>query len=502
VSWGIRGLIEGFYGRPWTWDERAEVMRWSHDRGMTHYVHAPKDDPKHREAWRDPYEPDELDGFRRLVDEGTLAVGFGISPGLSMDYRSSDDLGALGAKVDQVLKVGVDLVCLALDDIPFRAGLGEDHVHVTRWLAEHVGGRASLLLVPTEYVGSRTTPYLEALAAGIPEDVPIAWTGMAVMNDVITADEARARADALGGRLPFLWDNFPVNDGMMVDRLHLGPLWGRDAALPRQCSGYLANPMVQPRASKLPLASVAAFLRGEDPVDAWVLEADALGVRVFAEACDGAVPRALVQNLADKAGMPSWVDAALPLASWLSAAGGCGAADLGDEVGPWVDQVHREARVGLDAVRLLQAIRPGVRLDGAGNGRAVAPDPSSAMNHAGALWFRWPRLWRSSESVMGVRLGFRPALGQRPDGTWRYQPDAMLEDQNAIDALCRLALANLAALDDVGPLVVEVDGTRVPLGDDGSFAAEPGAFVTARSGTLATRVRVPFSPPLDDPRFA
>ena len=91
MGWPIAGIIEGFYGRPWTWDERADVMRWCHDHGMTDYIYAPKDDPKHREQWRDPYDADVLDGFARLVGEKTLRVGFGISPGLSIDCYSDDD---------------------------------------------------------------------------------------------------------------------------------------------------------------------------------------------------------------------------------------------------------------------------------------------------------------------------------------------------------------------------------------------------------------------------
>src|SRR5262245_55193511 len=122
MTWHIGGIIEGFYGRPWSWDERADVMRFCHERGMTHYVDAPKNDPKHRDAWRDHYEGHELDGFARLAGENTLAVGFGISPGLSMDYTSDNDRGALAAKVDQVVGAGIRLVVLALDDIPFGGG--------------------------------------------------------------------------------------------------------------------------------------------------------------------------------------------------------------------------------------------------------------------------------------------------------------------------------------------------------------------------------------------
>ena len=50
------------YGPGDTVQARVEVSRWCADRGMTHYVYAPKDDPKHRERWREPYDAGELDG--------------------------------------------------------------------------------------------------------------------------------------------------------------------------------------------------------------------------------------------------------------------------------------------------------------------------------------------------------------------------------------------------------------------------------------------------------
>jgi hypothetical protein len=423
----IRGLIEGFYGTPWSWDARVDVMRWCHQRGMTHYVYAPKDDPKHRDSWREPYGAETLDGFSRLLAEGGLGVGFAISPGLSIDYASADDRAALAAKVDQVVGLGIDLIVLALDDIPFRDGLGVDHARLTTWLHEHLAGRASLLLVPTEYVGVRHTPYLDAVAEGVPADVPIGWTGVSVVNDEITADDARARAAALGGRAPLLWDNFPVNDGIMVDRMFLGPLWGRDPELVDLCSGYLANPMVQPMASRLPLASIAAWLRGEDPVTAWAKEAEQLGWRVFAEACDGAVPNALVQEVIRGGD----VDA---LATWLEEASRCEAPGLEDEAGPWLEQVHAEAQIGTSALRALGAAR--------------VEDVEHALYGAFALAAQWPAVRRGAVSVMGPRCSFRPVLGQRVDGRWVFDTASLTEDANAIDALVRHALSAAATLHD------------------------------------------------------
>ena len=115
----MRGIVEGFYGPPWTWDDRVEVGRFCAARGMTHYVYAPKDDPAHRHHWRDLYGPEELAGFEAMVADSGLVLGFGISPGLDIDAYSYDDRKALQVKVDQVVDLGAGLVMLAFDDIPF-----------------------------------------------------------------------------------------------------------------------------------------------------------------------------------------------------------------------------------------------------------------------------------------------------------------------------------------------------------------------------------------------
>ncbi len=409
------GLIEGFYGPPWTWAARSEVLRFGHDRGLDLYLYGPKDDPRHRERWREPYPTPELDGFAALVADRTMEVGFAISPGLSVDVDSAEDRAALGAKVDQLVDVGIAVVALLLDDIPVRPGLGPEHARLTAWLHDHLAGRASLILVPTEYAGTEPSAYLDALVAGVPDEVPIGWTGRRVVCDRITVAEARARADALGGRAPFVWDNYPVNDGLMADRLFLGPLRGREPGLVEVCSGYVANPMVQPRASMLPLASMAAWARGEDPVAAWRDTATELGWLVLAQACDGAHPSELVAA--------GDLDA---LESWLRDARHVEAPGLEDEAGPWVDQTRAEARVGRAAVRLLR------RLD---------DDPEAAVGEeAMGLALSWQALRRSTVTVMGPRCSIRPILFNDAVGRWQWDPASVQVDDNPVDRLVRLAL--------------------------------------------------------------
>jgi hyaluronoglucosaminidase len=416
MALGVRGLIEGFYGPPWSWALRAEVGAWCAARGMPDYIYAPKDDPKHRERWAEPYDADELAQFEALAAVDGLRLGFAISPGLSIDGDDTVDRARLAAKVDQVVAVGAGLVVLALDDIPFGGGpQGELHARLTSWLRDHLGDRAVLALVPTEYVGTRPSPYLDALAAGVPADVPIGWTGRAVVNDVITVADAVARADSLGGRVPMLWDNYPVNDAVMRTELFMGPLRGREADLRQVLAGYAANPMVEARASMLPLASTAAWLRGDDVELVWHDTAADLGWLAFASACDGVEAGASVDAAA-----AGDLD---PARRCFTDAAACAAPGLEDEVGPWLEQVHREAKVALTALDVL--------------------DGDRAVDKVLAMAARWQVARRATVSVFGPRCMIRPVLGQAADGTWTVEAASVRTDASAVDRLVRLALATL-----------------------------------------------------------
>ena len=46
------GIIEGFYGKPWTWAEREETIAFLAPHGYGFYLYAPKADPYLRRHWR------------------------------------------------------------------------------------------------------------------------------------------------------------------------------------------------------------------------------------------------------------------------------------------------------------------------------------------------------------------------------------------------------------------------------------------------------------------
>ncbi|KAB8185755.1 beta-N-acetylhexosaminidase [Nonomuraea phyllanthi] len=275
----LRGTIEGFYGTPWTHADRMEHLRFSGRHKLNAYVYAPKDDPFHRERWREPYPEEELARLGELVAEAAarhVRFVFALSPGLSMVYSDPAERAALRAKAEQVWDVGVREFALLFDDIPPELGHEPDrtafgteegasasaHAAVCRDFAEEFlaarGAERPLTMVPTDYAGTGRTAYRDRLAAELPRDVLVWWTGSDVVVGRITAYDMTAAAASYGHRVA-LWDNFPVND-FDFSRVFLGPLVGRATELDDvPLEGITANPMVQAAASRLALTTVADY---------------------------------------------------------------------------------------------------------------------------------------------------------------------------------------------------------------------------------------------------
>ncbi|WP_180903264.1 beta-N-acetylhexosaminidase family protein [Nonomuraea indica] len=274
-----RGTIEGFYGRPWTHADRLAHLRFSARHKLNTYVYAPKDDPYHRERWREPYPEADLARLAELAGEAAVRhvrFVFALSPGLSMVYGDPAERSALRAKAAQVWDAGVREFALLFDDIPpelphdrdralFGASPGavaSAHAAVCRDFAETFlaarGAERPLTMVPTDYAGTGRTPYRDRLADELPPNVLVWWTGRDVVVGAVTADEIRAAAASYGHRVT-LWDNFPVND-FDPHRVFLGPLTGRATGLDAvPLAGITANPMVEAAASQLALATVADY---------------------------------------------------------------------------------------------------------------------------------------------------------------------------------------------------------------------------------------------------
>ncbi|MFD8328707.1 beta-N-acetylglucosaminidase domain-containing protein [Streptomyces lydicus] len=396
----LRGVIEGFYGTPWSHRARLDQLDFYGAHKMNLYVYSPKDDAYLREKWRDPYPADRLAQIEELVDrarERHVEFTYALSPGLSVCYSSDADLTALTAKFRTLWDIGVRTFAVPLDDISYTdwncaadkdrfgtgggaAGAAQAHLlnRVNReFIATHPGTQP-LQMVPTEYYDVQPSPYKKALAAQLDKDVLVEWTGVGVIAPTMTVAQARQAREVFGHSI-LTWDNYPVND-YVTNRLLLGPFNGREKGLPAQLAGITANPMIQPAASKLALHTVADYAWNDTAYDArasWGAAIEELAggdartaeaLRAFADTGyssslnpkqapelaaavaefgkDGAVGKldAVLRTLQDAPGV---LRDRLPDRGFV------------EDSGPWLDAAHAWGVAARTALRLIEATRTG-----------------------------------------------------------------------------------------------------------------------------------------------
>jgi hyaluronoglucosaminidase len=264
----VRGVIEGFYGPPWSHAERIDMIRFCGAHGLNTWVHAPKDDPYHRRLWREPYPDDELERIGELVGEAErngVDFAYAIAPGLSIRADDPAELETLGAKREQLRSVDVQTFQLLWDDIERNAVSAAAQAEISNRFA--AGG--PLVVCPMGYAGTGDSEYRRAFAPRLDAHIVLYWTGPEVVSLAIGREELDAAVHRFHGHELLLWDNYPVND-FAPEKLFLGPLRGRDPRLADgKLRGIVANAMLQAVPSKLALATVADWAsdpQAYDPV--------------------------------------------------------------------------------------------------------------------------------------------------------------------------------------------------------------------------------------------
>jgi hyaluronoglucosaminidase len=288
ATFPIRGVIEGYYGKPWTFEQRCDLLGFMQEHGMNSYFYAAKYDAYHRERWAELYRQEDLEALSRLVQyAGCRKVDFWycVAPGLSLCYAGEEDMRRLADKTRQIYQLGVRHIGLFLDDIPpllqhpediaRYASLAEAHVDfIGRYAAlmsEIFPEPVALCVCPWQYCGTGEEAYVSALGKRLSPDVKLLWTGPEVCSRTLKTAQAKRFLEATGHR-PTYWDNYPVNDASMYREMHLGPLLGRDADLGVYSDGYLANGMESYRCTRIVLHTVADYLadpEGYDPEISW-----------------------------------------------------------------------------------------------------------------------------------------------------------------------------------------------------------------------------------------
>ena len=271
-----RGYIEGFYGSPWSFDNRREMLMMMSFYGMNTHYYAPKDDPYHRDKWDELYPEKELSELAELLEicnENFVDFYFCIAPGLSMKYSSEEDFCKLTSKAEQLYSIGVRNFGLLLDDIPDNLYFDDDkvafdgeavnaHISVSNKFYSYLrtlDSNCKLTVCPLQYHGSGDEYYISKLGKGLVGSIKIFWTGKNICSQELTVREAVVFENATN-HMPLYWDNFPVNDAEMQNEMHLGYLNGREPDLYRYSNGIISNTMEYCLSSKIPLLTVCDYL--------------------------------------------------------------------------------------------------------------------------------------------------------------------------------------------------------------------------------------------------
>ncbi|OKJ72942.1 beta-N-acetylglucosaminidase domain-containing protein [Streptomyces sp. CB02460] len=396
----LRGVIEGFYGTPWSHEARLDQLDYYGEHKMNIYVYSPKDDDYLRAKWRDPYPADRLAQIKDLADRAALRhveFTYALSPGLSVCYSSDTDVKALIDKFRTMWDIGVRTFAVPLDDISYTdwnceadkakwgtgggaAGAAQAHLlnRVNQeFIATHPGAQP-LQMVPTEYYNVSPSAYKTALSEQLDPDVLVEWTGVGVVAPAMTVAQADAARKVFGHSI-LTWDNYPVND-YATDRLLLGPFNGREKGLPGRLAGITANPMIQSYASKLSLYTVADYSWNDaayDPRESWGKGIEeyaggdartAKALRAFADVnyssalntakapelsaaiaryWESGDARRLDSVLASLGAAPARLRAALPDRGFIA------------DSGPWLDATESWATATRTALRMVEAARAG-----------------------------------------------------------------------------------------------------------------------------------------------
>lgn len=401
----VRGMTEGFYGRPWSQEERLAQLAFMGRTKQNRYLYAAGDDPYRQARWREPYPAERRAEFRALAERAAaehVTLGWAVAPGQSMCLSSDRDLKALTKKIDAMWTLGIRVFQVQFQDVsysewqcsadadtfgsgPEAAARAQSRVvsAVARHLAERHPGSEPLSMMPTEFYQDGATDYRTALAKQLDERVQVAWTGVGVVPRTITGGELAGARSTFRHPLVTM-DNYPVND-YAQDRIFLGPYTGRDPAVASGSAALLANAMEQPSASRIPLFTAADFAwnpKEYQPQESWQAALDDLA---GGDARSRDALRALAGNSAGSVlgGDESAYLRPLFAAFWKSrTAGGAPARDeaarrlraaftvmretpqrlaglaggrFDDEVRPWSEQLARYGRAGELAVDLLQA---------------------------------------------------------------------------------------------------------------------------------------------------
>lgn len=254
----FRGVVEGFYGTPWSHSARLSQLDFYGRNKMNVYIYGPKDDPYHRDRWRVPYPEAEAKRIQELNEYAKkCGVNFywAIHPGVDIKW-TAEDRDALLAKFEKMYELGIRSFAVFFDDIWGEGTKADKQAELLNYIDNNFIQKkhdiSPLVMCPTEYNRAWANDekgYLRTLGTKMNKSVEIMWTGNSVVHCI--DKESMEWINQRINRKAYIWWNFPVSD-FVRDRILLGPAYGNDLTIAGDLSGFVSNPMEHAEASKSP----------------------------------------------------------------------------------------------------------------------------------------------------------------------------------------------------------------------------------------------------------
>ena len=299
----FRGVVEGFYGTPWSHQARLRHLKFYGENKMNTYIYGPKDDPYHSSPnWRLPYPEKEAKQIKELVQvakENAVNFVWAIHPGQDIKWNQEDRDNLL-AKFEKMYELGVRSYAVFFDDISGEGTKADKQAELLNYIDEQFvkvkKDVTPLIMCPTEYNKSWSNVkggYLTTLGTKLNPSIHIMWTGDRVIADMYEGDTEKGGMKWINNliqRPAYVWWNFPVSD-YVRDHLLMGPVYGNDLHIANLMSGFVTNPMEHAESSLLAIYGVASYAWNPDQYDsdkAWkdamkaVLPSAAKELEIFA----------------------------------------------------------------------------------------------------------------------------------------------------------------------------------------------------------------------------
>ncbi len=276
-----RGVVEGFYGTPWSHEVRMSLIDFYGKFKMNSYLYGPKDDPYHScPNWRLPYPEKEAQHIKELIQackRNRVDFVWAIHPGQDIKWNE-EDYQNLVRKFNKMYDLGVRAFAVFFDDISGEGtNPGKQTDLLNRLMADFVkakGDVSSLAVCPTDYSKLWANPSPQGSLAiygkTLHPSIEVFWTG-----DVVCSDLTKETLEWVNSRIKrpaYFWWNFPVTDYVRSIILQ-GPVYGLNTSLTaKDLCGIACNPMEHGEASKLALYGVADYcwnVAAYNPIDNW-----------------------------------------------------------------------------------------------------------------------------------------------------------------------------------------------------------------------------------------